>query len=304
MESEVIFILADTQAVRLIRSKGFQTKVLDSSWNDLETELPKFLDYIEQEQVKVLLVDFYYVTEKYLASLQRVTHVVYIDDLNNIRYPVDILISYVNYWKKMNYEKNYPTTQLLLGCAYVPLRKEFQNLPPKNIRKNIENLLILTGGSDNYDISEHVLEHLDLNKYKKVDVICGRYYEKFDYLQDKYKPCTNVKLHQAVDNIIDYMIDADVVISAGGTTLYELCATGTPTITYSCADNQLDNVGQFAEDGIMQYAGDIRTDDVYDIMIQILEKYNDKISRRRLSLQETGLIDGNGAGRIIGNLYI
>ena len=56
------------------------------------------------------------------------------------------------------------------------------------------------------------------------------------------------------------MQEADLAISAGGTTLYELCAVGTPTICYSMADNQLDNVRQFEKDGLMYYAGDARQD--------------------------------------------
>ena len=58
------------------------------------------------------------------------------------------------------------------------------------------------------------------------------------------------------------MKKVDVAISAGGTTLYELCACGTPTISYSFADNQLNNVKQFDEDGIIPYAGDVRYEDI------------------------------------------
>lgn len=300
---DAVFILADIQAEELIQSKQFRTIVLNSTWNDLEKELPNLLDLIAKENIETLLVDSYYVTEKYLATLNLVTSVAYIDDLNSFHYPVDTLIAYANYWKKMNYEENYPDTKLLLGCSYVPLRKEFQNLPPKLIRANVENLLILTGGSDNLGISENILDHLRLGQYRNINVICGRYFEQFDYLKAKYSSCKNVHLHKAVDNIIDYMLDADVAISAGGTTLYELCATGTPTITYSFADNQLDNVRQFAEDGIMRYAGDIRYDKVYENMQTVVESYQEKSYRNQISTQMKKLIDGQGAARVINQLF-
>lgn len=300
---DAVFILADAQAEELIQSKGFRTIVLNSAWNDLEKELPDLLDLITKENIKTLLVDSYYVTENYLEALNYATSVAYIDDLNSFHYPVDTLIAYANYWKKMNYEENYLDTKLLLGCSYVPLRKEFQNLPPKLIRENVENLLILTGGSDNLGISENILDHLPLEQYKKIDVICGRYFEQFDYLKTKYSNCQNVHLHRAVDNMIDYMLDADVAISAGGTTLYELCATGTPTITYSFADNQLDNVRQFAEDGIMRYAGDIRYDKVYENICTIVEVYHEKNYRNQVSDKMKHLIDGQGAHKLIRALF-
>lgn len=299
--ADAVFILADAQAEDLIQSKGFRTIVLNSTWNDLEKELPDLLDLIATENIGTLLVDSYYVTENYLAALNHATSVAYIDDLNRFHYPVDTLIAYANYWKKMNYEENYPDTKLLLGCSYVPLRKEFQNLPPKLIRENIENLLILTGGSDNLGISENILDHIPVEKYKKIDVICGRYFEQFDYLKSKYSNCQSVHLHKAVENIIDYMLDADVAISAGGTTLYELCATGTPTITYSFADNQLDNVRQFAEDGIMRYAGDVRYEKVKEKICESLECYDDHKLRLELSHKMQQLVDGNGVIRICMN---
>lgn len=300
---DATFILADTQAEDLIQSKGFRTIVLNSTWNDLEKELPDLLDLIAKENIETLLVDSYYVTQNYLETLNRAICVAYIDDLNSFHYPVDILIAYANYWKKMNYEENYPNTRLLLGCAYVPLRREFQNLPPKLIRENVENLLILTGGSDNLGISESILDHILLEQYKKVDVVCGRYFEQFDYLKTKYSNCQNVHLHKAVDNIIDYMLDADVAISAGGTTLYELCATGTPTITYSFADNQLDNVRQFAEDGIMRYTGDIRCDKVYENIRATVKLCKEKSYRNQISDKMKQLIDGQGANKLIRALF-
>ncbi|MCR5796546.1 MAG: hypothetical protein K6G63_01315 [Eubacterium sp.] len=35
------------------------------------------------------------------------------------------------------------------------------------------------------------------------------------------------------------MQKCDIAISAAGSTLYELCACGVPTITYTTADNQI-----------------------------------------------------------------
>lgn len=300
--ADAIFILADVQAEDLIQSKGFRTIVLNSAWNDLEKELPDLLDSIAKENIETLLVDSYYVTEKYLAALNKVTSVAYIDDLNSFHYPVDTLIAYANYWKKMNYEENYPNTKLLLGCSYVPLRKEFQNLPPKLIRENVDNLLILTGGSDNFGISENILDHLSLKQYKNINVICGRYFGQFDYLKVKYQDFENIHLYQTVDNIIDYMLDADIAISAGGTTLYELCATGTPTITYSFADNQLDNVRQFEEDGMMHYLGDIRYEDIYKKVNDVLIRLYDSNIRKRLSEDMRKFLDGMGTNRILSEI--
>lgn len=97
----------------------------------------------------------------------------------------------------------------------------------------------------------------------------------------------------------DYMKTADIAVSAGGTTLYELCACGTPAISYSFVDNQLDNVKQFQEDGLIDYAGDVRYDRVIENILRYLEIYSADITlRRQRSVKMQKLIDGNGASRI------
>ena len=95
------------------------------------------------------------------------------------------------------------------------------------------------------------------------------------------------------------MTEADVVISAGGTTLYELCACGTPSISYSMADNQLLNVEQFCEDKLIPYAGDLRQDAVVSNVLALLESQSMQYeSRKEVSSKMQELIDGRGAKRI------
>ena len=96
-----------------------------------------------------------------------------------------------------------------------------------------------------------------------------------------------------------FMQEADLAVSAGGTTLYELCAVGTPAISYSFADNQLGNVEKFEEDGMISYAGDLRRDPVAEHVAAYLDYFgqNQKVRRER-SLKMQELVDGKGALRI------
>ena len=94
------------------------------------------------------------------------------------------------------------------------------------------------------------------------------------------------------------MEKADLAISAGGTTLYELSAKGTPAISYSFADNQLKNVHQFEQDGLIPYAGDVRYDDVYDNIYRLYQEYDALNLRKACSERMQKVIDGQGAARI------
>lgn len=246
-----------------------------------------------------MLIDSYQVTERYLYELRKLTQTIYLDDIFSFAYPVDGIICYANYYKKFAYKDNCIGTKLYLGTEYVPLRKEFAMCPKKKIQERVENLLLLSGGTDPFHFSKNLLADLDTKRYQRVDVVCGRYNEDYENILQKYQNNGNVFLHKAVSNIKEYIAQADLVISAGGTTLYEICAVGTPAISYAFADNQLDNVMQFQKDSIIDYAGDVRVDNVVENVNSLLEKYYEN---RELRLEKSKkmrqVVDGKGAIRI------
>lgn len=296
---DTTFLLADEQAVEMLKERGFSYLVLHTKWADMESELPIIKRVIEERKIKALLIDSYQVTETYLETLSKMVKTLYLDDLNMFDYPVYSLICYANYWKKFSYDERYTHTKLYLGPGYAPLRKEFSDCPPKGIKPQVKNLLLLSGGTDSYDVLARLLEQLEISKYWRIDVICGRYYIKQEELRRRYAKKKNVCIHGPVSDMKHYMDVADVAVSAGGTTLYELCACGTPTISYAIADNQLDNVKQFQEDGMIDYAGDVRREDAVGHIVGLLNRYhNDKHLREVRAEKMQKFVDGKGAARI------
>ena len=100
-----------------------------------------------------------------------------------------------------------------------------------------------------------------MKRYKRIDAVCGRYYEGFLELVKEYRNDGRIHLYQSHSRLSELMLEADIAISAGGTTLFELCAAGVPTITYTIADNQTQGAEWFNENAMMGYAGDARRDD-------------------------------------------
>lgn len=295
----VTFLLADEQAVDLLKQRGYDAIVLHTDWNHMEEELPALSRIIEKNKIKKILIDSYQVTPTYLSEVSRMVTTFYIDDLNKFDYPVNAVICYANYYKKFHYKTNNRKTEYLLGTKYVPLKKSFWNCKPKNISPKAKNILILTGGSDPYNVSGRLLNAMNKDEFKDIDVICGRYNTNYSALTEMYRQYKNVKFHRAINNIEEYMQKADIAISAGGTTLYELCACGTPTISYAFVNNQLDNVRQFEEDGLIDYAGDARIDDIAENVNQYLKKYKDDWQlREKKSEKMQEMVDGKGAMRL------
>lgn len=299
MGEYTVFITADEQPADLLKERGYSCHVLGTDWRIPDSELPALQTFLAENHVEKLLLDSYQVTETYLKKLSALTQIMYLDDLNAFHYTVAGLICYANYWEKFNYTKKYADTKLFLGPQFVPLRSVFLNCDEKRIRPRIENLLLLSGGTDPYGILDGLLSRIPLNEYRRIDVICGRYDSAYGILQEKFASDPMVHIHKAVSTIEKYMMRADAAVSAGGTTLYELCATGTPTVSYAVADNQLDNVRRFDSDGLITWCGDVRYEDVPEKVLQALEIYRDERVRQERSRKMRKLVDGKGAARIV-----
>lgn len=299
MGEETTFLLADSEAEAYLSGKGYRFLVLHTDWRNMDGELDALFPVLAREGVKRLLIDSYQVTETYLRRLRERVETVYLDDINRFLYPVDALICYAVYWKKFRYEERYPkTTQLYLGTRYTPLRQEFLGVEKKNIRARILRVLALSGGSDSYRVAEQIADTLETVGGLEADIVCGRYSGCYERLKERYQGRNGMRIYQAKEGISDLMKEADLAISAGGTTLYELCACGVPTISYVLADNQMENVAQFQRDGIIDCAGDVRNGSIGDNLKRLICQYSSQTFRANRSALASSVVDGNGARRI------
>ena len=305
-----IFITSDEKPVSMISGRGHETVILHSSWNEMEKELEELKKVIFQLGIHKLLVDSYQVTWGYLEELSKLTQVYYLDDLDGFSYPVQNIICYANYYHTLSYGDKKEEKGYYLGMEYVPLRKVFQGRKEKVIREKVESILILSGGSDPVNMIPRILRELiDGRREEAIEeklficIICGSLYDDFEKLREEYGKQllqnVQVEFHKNVREVEVYMERADLAISAGGTTLYELAAMGVPTITYSFADNQLKNVLQFSKEQLMDYGGDGRKLGVEKEIKRLCEIYKSNPQlRRERSIRMQKLMDGKGAQRI------
>lgn len=297
------FIVADEKMRPLIAGQGFSCIVLDSVWSDLDWETGKMERLIREKGIRSLLVDSYFVTPDYLQRLHQLTHVTYIDDLNQFVYPCSALINYNIYADKWDYPSRYPDTQLLLGPRYAPLREEFQNLPRRTVREQVLDVLVTTGGSDPLNVAGSLVQRAKqtpkiagLNYH----IVAGRFNQHLPMLEELAQEHPGVFIHRNVQRMSELMLACDIAVSAGGSTLYELCACGTPTICFAWADNQLDGIAAFGEKYMIS-VGDVRMDGgsairkVTDAVVCLRRNWKMRESQAQL-LSE--LSDGQGAMRL------
>lgn len=317
---KIIFVCADKDGASLVENRGFTACCLDTAYDRMDAEtasLEQAFHQIAKDGLKLkwILVDSYYITDEYVAFLSRFAKVAVMDDLAEKPRRSDLVINY-NLYAKEAYE-NMPGKEILketlLGAAYVPLRRQFQGCvkneklsdgqsPREGQKHQVENVLITTGGADQDNIGGRILEKLAV-KYDtiKFHLVAGRYHPQIRWLWALADERENIEIHVDVQDMASLMKQCDLSITAGGTTIYELCAMGVPLVCFSYAKNQ-EQLCAYMEKLVGNcYAGEWHKNQpkTMEKLCEIFEQmYENEDLRKQAGIKQTLAVDGMGAGRI------
>lgn len=311
---DVIFLAADQNFKSTIKGAGVPFYSLDTRYDHLDDELPKITRELAERKPSAIFIDSYFVTEQYLSEVKKACNeircrLIYIDDLISFPYACDYLINYNIFGpdKREDYKQLYAgkkLPRLLLGPKYVPLREEFANLPSRIVKNQVENIFISTGGADPEHIAVRLIkEIIYTNLPYRFHFVIGTKnndFEKIKKILDHAKT-TNIVLHRNVKKMAALMSACDIAISAAGSTLYELCVTQTPTLTYVLADNQISGAEGFEKYSIGIYLGDYRYKKNFTVALlyELNALANDVNQRKKLASNMKKIVDGNGTTRIL-----
>ena len=321
----VSFILSDDTVKNLVKSRGYETIILQSDYRAMDAELSRWPSITSN----VIIVDSYYVTADYLRSLQNrmkesAGKLVYIDDVYKFPYPVDILVDYNAYASHSTYIGLYRDStapQLILGPTYTPLRSMFQNIPKRIQKDKVKNILISTGGSDELHLAIALLRGIMLRETRGVQdnkyyhFLLGAMNADKEEIKKLSEGRENIVLHEKVADMKGLIECMDLAISAAGSTLYEISACGVPLITYSLADNQIPGAEAFEKLELAVNVGDLRDPESIDpalvmsgtlssdaaerLLVAADELCYDYERRVAMGIRMQDLIDGYGADRMV-----
>lgn len=296
---EITFVTAEPYFQRLIQKRGYLCTVLGTAYDRMEEELSVFLPLLERKRPELVILDGYFVTEKYMEAIRKISKLLYIDDLNAFNYPADVVVNYNLYGPELVYPQD---KKYLLGPQYAPLRKEFQGLGLREAKERVENILISTGGADPYHVALRCAEYLRENPPETnimFHFVLGAMNQDVEEMERIAEGLPCIKLHCQVTDMCSLMLRCDTAISAAGTTLYELCACGLPTITYVLADNQIQGAQVFQKMGLMPCVGDVREDNCFvERIFNGLKALNNVKPRQETVRRMQELVDGEGARRL------
>lgn len=296
--ARVVFALSDDRMLCTVAAHGFRVYNLECKWNDYSEGVEKLLTLANQIQADTVITDSYYASDEYFLKVHRSCKSVCITE--NFPEPdivgIDVFINY-NYYMN-SYAPTHENYRMLLGSQYALIREDFRGI----VAEGGDEILILAGGSDPHNIAEKILSALSLNLLsgERIAVISGSLNFHIATLRSACDRA-NAVLYKNVANMAARMRKAKIAISAGGSTLYELCACGVPTIAYTFVDNQLQNVAALAQAGIIMYAGDFRDDEqkvIANIISMARKLLYSRDERHILSKSMQEVCDGFGPQRV------
>jgi UDP-2,4-diacetamido-2,4,6-trideoxy-beta-L-altropyranose hydrolase len=232
--------------------RGSYSSLAHAEWlgGTQEDDAEKTIFTIKSFRPELIVVDHYAIDERWHKRMRPyVKRIFVIDDLADRRHDCDILLDQNLGSSKSKYSDLVPNgCMLLLEPKYALLRPEFAEWRDKSLQRRNQattpkNILVSIGGYDLHNITSEVvnkLSDLPLFNDKAVNVVLGSQSPHIGSVKSAVKKSSqNTTLHVDCNNMAELMCQADLAIGASGSTSWERCSIGVPTIQFVTAKNQL-----------------------------------------------------------------
>jgi len=259
------------------------------------------IDILKAEKSNWFIVDHYALDEQWQKKLKPYYEkLMVIDDLADRKHQCDILLDQTFGRQQEDYSVFTPKgCQLLLGSQHALLRPEFSNLREYSLKRRtkpvLKQLLVNMGGVDIDNMTEEVVRELKTcilpNDLKVVIVMGGSapHLEGVRIEADSLPYKVEVKVD--VDNMAEIMADSDMAIGAAGSTTWERCCLGLPTIQLLTANNQKTVFELLSKGGV------VKSIDSIEKLSKYIKEFKPKLGSA--SLLSSTVCDGSGVSRVM-----
>lgn len=279
------------------------------TWLGVSQEQDAFetLNILCNKDIDWLVVDHYALDETWEKIVKpHVLHLMVIDDLANRAHVCDVLLDQNHYPDKdERYSNRVPDDcQLMLGPRFAMLRPEFRELR-KSIRQRngiISKVLVTFGGVDVKNYTGPVIQALGrIEGIESVDIVIG---EQHPFKKEIISKCANYdfKLHIQTEKIAELITRSDFAIGASGSTTWERCCLGLPSLAIPIAENQK-AIAIGAKILKVHDLLEIETDVETEIYTRLMQLKNQQNYVSQLSINGMDLVDGLGVNRVIERLH-
>lgn len=253
-----------------------------------------------------VVVDGYRFNAEYLKQLKNAgLRILLLDDNGGgDHYYADIILNQNIHANEKLYLNREPYTQLLLGSRYILLRKEFWRWWrwQRDISQRARKVLVTLGGGDCYGVTIKVLQALQeiSNHDLEIVILVGTLNPHQEEVRFAIEDiCFPIRVEYCASDMPNLLKWADIAISAGGSTCWELAFMGLPALTIVLADNQRPVATALAQAGIVKNLGwheNLSHKDIVDALLPLL---SDAALRTQMSRLGQRFIDDQGVKRVL-----
>ena len=248
---------------------------------------------------RLVVIDSRDIGARYCESLRDIAIVLCLDDEECRDLPCDILVNNHPWIDDTDYPDN-PARMLLTGARYNTLASDIFYKSGERVQGDIGRILLTFGGEDPHNHTSWFIENCsDLMEPFAVDIVVGPAHPNPKHVEEaigKHLPSANLSI--APSGLGRFIKRADIAISAGGITCYELGAAGVPTLAVMIEDHQDTLIACLEGHGCLVRLGDydnLATEKVRQVFSSLVA---DKALRMRLSNAGMSLFEGPGGAMI------
>ena len=263
----------------------------------------------QARQAAWVVVDGYRFGAGYQQRLKAAKlNVLFIDDTGECGpYSAAVVLNQNVQAQEAMYQSREPSTQLLLGPQYALLRREFRPWRGWKLRAPpvARRLLVVMGGSDSDNITLKTIEAIRALRGRELEVtvVVGGSNPHWGTLQRAASiSAVMIELRRNSSSMVELMAGADLAISAGGGTCYELAFMEVPTLLVTAARNQAPTCQAMAQCGAAIDLGWFHSLDARELANRLHKIIPDRALRQSLMENARALVDGGGSQRVTGVL--
>ena len=254
------------------------------------------------EAFDAITFDHYGLSAADHAAMARGRPVLVIDDLADRPLGADLVLDAGPERKPQDYDGLLATgARLLLGPTYAPVRPEFSALREPALAwrgEPVQRVLVSMGLTDVGGITARVVERLRPRIGEVgIDIVIGAAAPSLAGLSKVARRDPRLQLHIDTPHMARITAEADIAVGAPGSSTWERCTVGLPSVLVVLADNQKPAAHAMAEREAALVVDAARPDFDDALDRQLWRLLRDPDLRRRLAGNSAAICDGLGAGR-------
>ena len=269
-----------------------------------EEDAQEVIRYSRMKHIDSVIVDHYRTDQTYQKILYE-SGIRWLQFDGAARYPIwaDWVLNMSPTASEELYEKLKPRkdTHLLLGSRYALLRKEFQQQRCQ-VKKSgpVKRILLTFGGGDDRGATIFCLGAIRSlgRKVERIVLLSSANPRKDDILKWNRENRTNTRIVLDAEETAPYMVSADLAITAGGMTVFEMAVLGIPVLIMQIADNQVPITRAWQQCGYgidLGHLDQLRQETLLQETISLMQ---DAGRRQAMSTAGQAMVDGEGTWRV------